>query len=96
MNIRLDSSIKIKKRILFILIFVYLILLGCTNNSNKIIAHINDIPVDVHEFLLVFNQNKTQVFNYFHQNYEIRDDSKFWRSEYNGYDPKDMLVNITL
>lgn len=64
--------------------------------DNTIVAKINGLPVQLREFMLMANKNRSEVFSYFKQTYGAEDSKTFWTEEYEGKSPSDLAKQYAL
>ncbi|WNR46163.1 peptidylprolyl isomerase [Paenibacillus roseipurpureus] len=59
-------------------------------------AWVDGIPIEKGEMLRVMNQNRSLVFNYFHEKYGVENSSDFWEGKIGGEVPKELLKKNAL
>ncbi|GMQ63125.1 hypothetical protein [Vallitalea maricola] len=65
--------------------------------SPKIVAYVNDEPIELMEFLdIMNNEERGNLYNYFYQNYGVQLTSETMMQEINGEIPIHVLKEITL
>jgi len=57
---------------------------------------INGEPVDLREYMLLFNRHRSEVYNDFNLKYGAQDSPNFWTTAYGGEVPLDKLKQVTL
>lgn len=62
----------------------------------RIIAYINQEPIEENEFKLIFTKHRGDVLSYFHRNYKVDSSDDFWRTDYKGEIPAVMAKELTL
>jgi hypothetical protein len=65
-------------------------------NNYPYVATINNEPISVKEFKEFLNKNRSQIYDYFSHNYEIKDIQNFWNTNFNGEIPGEIIKQKTI
>jgi hypothetical protein len=86
------------RRLRFLVIsLLCLLITSCGNSSqSSIVAWVDGIPIEKGEVLRVMNQNRSLVFNYFHEKYGVENSSDFWGRRIGEEVPKELLKKNAL
>ncbi|NQX59799.1 peptidyl-prolyl cis-trans isomerase [Paenibacillus qinlingensis] len=98
MKIRVTNGGITTWRLLFFFIsLLCLLMTSCGNSSqSSTVAWVDGIPIEKGEMLRVMNQNRSYVFNYFHDKYGAENSPSFWEGRIGGEVPKELLKKKAL
>ncbi|MFC4775724.1 peptidyl-prolyl cis-trans isomerase [Paenibacillus sp. GCM10023252] len=86
--------------LILVITIVSLLIASCSDSSStkpaSIVAWVDGIPIEEGEMLKAMNQNRSLVFNYFHEKHGAVDSSEFWTKSYDGEVPMERLKKLAL
>ncbi|MBW5445710.1 hypothetical protein GE107_06475 [Cohnella sp. CFH 77786] len=66
------------------------------NPGERVIAYVNQEPIEVREFALFLDRAKANVFSYFHRKYGAEDSPSFWTSNFAGEVPLELAKRAAM
>lgn len=64
--------------------------------DDTVVAKINGLPVQMREFMLMVNKNRSEVFSYFKQTYNAEDSETFWTDQFEGESPSELVKQYAI
>lgn len=78
------------------LILCLIVTSSCTREEEGIAAYINGEKIETAELMLFASMNKAEVVKYFADKYGAEYTADFWRSDFGGESPRDMLRDAAM